>query len=110
MGGYARRTTSTGLFSNHSTGCAIDINYNMDTRQNHHFHTEDENPHLVFVETVVRTHPDHASFDIKRARGQEAGVVTHGASWGTRGTRRSMGGARTRRRSWVMSMLAVRCV
>ncbi|MDA0166551.1 hypothetical protein OM076_40180 [Solirubrobacter ginsenosidimutans] len=35
--GYNRRTTSTGAFSNHSTGCAIDMNVNEATSQNDHF-------------------------------------------------------------------------
>ncbi len=37
MGGYNKRTTSEGDFSNHSIGCAVDINENMDTRQSHHW-------------------------------------------------------------------------
>jgi hypothetical protein len=35
--GYNRRTTSSGSFSNHSTGCAIDMNVNEATSQNDHF-------------------------------------------------------------------------
>ncbi|ACY13638.1 hypothetical protein Hoch_1046 [Haliangium ochraceum DSM 14365] len=70
MGGYARRTTSTGAFSNHSTGCAIDLNYHLDTRQNHHFHKNAELPHLDFVEEVVRSDPEHATFRIYRDKGQ----------------------------------------
>jgi hypothetical protein len=37
MGGYNKRTTSEGGFSNHSIGCAVDINDNMGTHQSHHW-------------------------------------------------------------------------
>lgn len=37
IGGYNRRTTSSGSFSNHSIGSAVDINDHMPTKQNHHF-------------------------------------------------------------------------
>jgi hypothetical protein len=37
MGGYNKRTTSEGSFSNHSIGCAVDINDNMGTHQSHHW-------------------------------------------------------------------------
>lgn len=70
MGGYAKRTTSTGAFSNHSVGCAIDINYNMDSRQNFHFHQPKEMEHLEFVGEVIKTDPAYASFDIMKAQGQ----------------------------------------
>lgn len=71
MGGYARRTTVDGTFSNHSTGCAIDINYNMDTRQNFHFHDKEHEEHLAFVEAVVKSDPVHAGFFINRHKGQK---------------------------------------
>jgi hypothetical protein len=37
IGGYNKRTTSEGTFSNHSIGCAVDINENLDTHQAYHF-------------------------------------------------------------------------
>ena len=37
MGGYNKRTTSEGSFSNHSIGCAVDINENLETHQSHHW-------------------------------------------------------------------------
>jgi hypothetical protein len=45
IGGYNRRTTSDGDFSNHSTGCAVDINVNEATSQN--LHWKDSKPELV---------------------------------------------------------------
>jgi len=77
MGGYAMRTTSTGVFSNHSIGCAIDINYNMDTRQNFHFHQQKEMEHLEFVGQVIATDPAYASFDIMKAQGQAQLEASH---------------------------------
>jgi hypothetical protein len=58
IGGYNRRTTSTGSFSNHSTGCAIDINENLETFQNMHFKKKedgkDNKPHLQAMELIAK--------------------------------------------------------
>jgi hypothetical protein len=40
IGGYNKRTTSEGGFSNHSIGCAVDINEHMETHQSHHWKKE----------------------------------------------------------------------
>ncbi len=40
-GGYAVRTTSDGVYSNHSVGYAIDVNEHQSTKQNHHFQNMD---------------------------------------------------------------------
>jgi hypothetical protein len=58
IGGYNRRTTSSGSFSNHSTGCAIDINENLATYQNMHFKKKedgkDNKPHLQAMELIAK--------------------------------------------------------
>ena len=58
IGGYNRRTTSSGSFSNHSTGCAIDINENLETFQNMHFKAKEDGkkntPHLQTMELVAK--------------------------------------------------------
>jgi hypothetical protein len=58
IGGYNRRTTSSGSFSNHSTGCAIDINENIATYQNMHFKAKEDGkkntPHLQTMELVAK--------------------------------------------------------
>jgi hypothetical protein len=69
VGGYAFRTQTTGAFSNHSLGTAIDVNYNMDVKQNHHFRLSGEKDDplraiLLFVQDVVRTESTFASFEI----------------------------------------------
>lgn len=73
IGGYAKRTTSRGSFSNHSIGCSFDVNYNMDTKQNHHFHKDQKKDKklLGFVQEVVRKDPNFSSFDIWEAEGME---------------------------------------
>ena len=52
------RTTSSGSFSNHSTGCAIDINENLATYQNMHFKAKEDGkkntPHLQTMELVAK--------------------------------------------------------
>jgi hypothetical protein len=73
LGGYARRTTSKGTYSNHSIGCGVDINYNMDTRQNFHFESRvhrEHRDHLVWVQEIIRTDPAHRDFAIFRSTGQ----------------------------------------
>ncbi len=72
LGGYNKRTTAKGGFSNHSVGCAIDINYNMPTKQNHHFFKKKSRDArlLAFVQKVVRTDPTLADFDIWKSKGQ----------------------------------------
>lgn len=75
IGGYARRTTSDGTFSNHSLGTAIDMNYNLEARQNYHWdhlnrRSGANNKALLgLVQAVVRTSPSHSSFDLMGARG-----------------------------------------
>ncbi len=66
VGGYNKRTTSAGGFSNHSIGAALDVNYNMETKQNYHFlRTDAEHTALLrLVQTVVRNDPTFASYDI----------------------------------------------
>jgi hypothetical protein len=59
IGGYNRRTTSSGSFSNHSTGCAIDINENLSTFQNMHFKKKNDEgkantPHLQAMELIAK--------------------------------------------------------
>ncbi|WP_346293146.1 M15 family metallopeptidase [Sphaerothrix gracilis] len=74
IGGYAKRTTSKGGFSNHSIGCSLDVNYNMGTKQNYHFHN-DKKRHkadvdlMNLVQTVVRTNPAYKDFDIWKDKG-----------------------------------------
>lgn len=58
IGGYNRRTTSSGSFSNHSTGCAIDINENLSTYQNMHFKAKEggkaNKPHVEAMELIAK--------------------------------------------------------
>jgi hypothetical protein len=59
IGGYNRRTTSSGSFSNHSTGCAVDINENLETFQNMHFKAKTDEgkpntPHLQAFELIAK--------------------------------------------------------
>jgi hypothetical protein len=60
IGGYNKRLTSAGTFSNHSTGCAVDINAFLPTKQNHHWKEKDgtkpatEAQLLNLVKEVVR--------------------------------------------------------
>jgi len=58
IGGYNRRTTSSGSFSNHSTGCAVDINENLSTYQNMHFKKVEDGkkntPHLQAMELIAK--------------------------------------------------------
>lgn len=67
MGGYNRRTTTSGSYSNHSTGCAVDINAHMPTKQNHHFKKgtrgSADRKLMAIVAHVVRLHPDFATYD-----------------------------------------------
>ena len=71
IGGYNLRTQSgtTGAFSNHSIGSAMDINYNSDTFQNHHFKKDPDLKILDLVEAVVRTQTGQQTFDIGSAQG-----------------------------------------
>lgn len=71
VGGYAFRTQTSGAFSNHSLGTAIDVNYHMAVKQNHHFVLRKKDPStdpvrimLLFVQEVVRTDATFATFDI----------------------------------------------
>ena len=72
IGGYAKRTTSEGTFSNHSLGTAIDMNYNLDTKQNYHFKkkVKADKALLNFVQAIVRRTAGHGTFDIWSATGQ----------------------------------------
>jgi hypothetical protein len=70
VGGYAFRTQDTGAFSNHSLGTAVDVNYNMEKKQNYHFRLSNKSTGkhlkriLSFVQEVVRTDAAFTSFDI----------------------------------------------
>jgi hypothetical protein len=72
IGGYNKRTTSEGTFSNHSLGTAIDMNYNLGTKQNYHFKkkVKADKALLNLVQVVVRRSSAHSSFDIWSATGQ----------------------------------------
>ena len=72
IGGYAKRTTSEGTFSNHSLGTAIDMNYNLGTKQNYHFKkkVKADEALLGLVQMVVRRASGKGSFDIWKATGQ----------------------------------------
>lgn len=65
MGGYAKRTTTSGAYSNHSTGCAVDINAHGDTWQNEHFKKDIRGHREVFslVEAVVGDAGDWQGYD-----------------------------------------------
>ncbi len=73
-GGYALRTQTTGAFSNHSLGVAVDVNYNLSTKQNNHFRlgSGDEGRNnrsvLEFVQEVVRMDPRYATYDLFASR------------------------------------------
>lgn len=73
IGGYAKRTTSEGTFSNHSLGTAIDMNYNMGTKQNYHFKkkVKADTALLDLVQLVVRRTSGKGAFDIWKATGQD---------------------------------------
>lgn len=65
MGGFAKRTTSSGAYSNHSTGCAVDINAFGDTWQNEHF-KKDNAGHasiMSLVQQVVGDDQDWKDYD-----------------------------------------------
>lgn len=72
IGGYAKRTTSEGTFSNHSLGTALDMNYNLGTKQNYHFKkkVKADTALLDLVQLVVRRSSGKGSFDIWKATGQ----------------------------------------
>ncbi len=71
MGGYAYRTTSSGGYSNHSTGCAVDVNYNGPTMQNHHFRRKNKGHQaiLAFAQRVIRTDAAFSDYKIATAGG-----------------------------------------
>lgn len=63
-------TGTEGIFSNHSLGCALDVNENMSSKQNHHFLESTEQKLLVLVQEVVREQvPGWSTFDIVADRG-----------------------------------------
>ncbi len=81
MGGYNTRTTSEGGYSNHSTGCAVDINENMSTKQAHHWkkkNTGDKQLMELFAR-VVRLDPALASYDPWKTEKREAIVAASDA-------------------------------
>jgi hypothetical protein len=62
-------TGTTGNYSNHSIGCALDVNEYMPTKQNHHFLEADEQKLLILVQQVVRDQlSGWETFDIKTAK------------------------------------------
>lgn len=62
------KTGSGGAYSNHSLGCALDVNEYMPTMQNHHFLKEKDQQLLVLVQQVVREQvPGQESFNIAKA-------------------------------------------
>jgi hypothetical protein len=65
MGGYNVRTTSKGGFSNHSTGCAVDINPQEETRQNWHMQKDNaEDKRLMSLfQKVVQLEPAWKGYD-----------------------------------------------
>lgn len=69
-GGYAYRTTTQGEYSNHSVGYAIDVNYNLGTKQNFHFQENDMSLLTELVEPVVRLDPNFADFEIDKDKGE----------------------------------------
>jgi len=69
VGGYNKRLTSEGFYSNHSIGSAIDVNYNKGTKQAHHFEQTDMALLTKLVEPVVRTDPSFAGFQISGRHG-----------------------------------------
>jgi hypothetical protein len=66
MGGYNRRTTSKGAFSNHSIGCAVDINPLIETGQNDHVLKDDKAQarRMELFQHVVRRDSGWSSFDV----------------------------------------------
>lgn len=64
VGSRNKRTTTEGFYSNHSTGSAIDVNYNIGTKQAFHFEQGDMALLTKLVQPVVRTDPSFASFKI----------------------------------------------
>ena len=79
MGGYNRRTTTAGAFSNHSIGCAVDINALLATGQNDHVLKGDKAQarRMELFQHVVRRESSFSTFDVwaetdskKLARGQ----------------------------------------
>jgi hypothetical protein len=65
MGGYNKRTTSTGAYSNHSTGCAVDINASGDTWQNWHMKKSNAGHQAIMslVQQVVGDDADWKDYD-----------------------------------------------
>jgi hypothetical protein len=76
-GGYAVRTTSDGVYSNHSVGYAIDVNAHESTKQNHHFQSADMPLLTKLVEPVVKTDPAFSQFDIERNTGLRQLQASH---------------------------------
>ena len=66
MGGYNRRTTSKGAFSNHSIGCAVDINPLIATGQNDHVLKENaaHKRRMELFQHVVRRESSFSAFDV----------------------------------------------
>ncbi len=66
MGGYNRRTTSAGAFSNHSIGCAVDINPLIATGQNDHVLKDDKAQarRMELFQHVVRRESSFSAFDV----------------------------------------------
>jgi len=61
MGGFAKRTTSSGAYSNHSTGCAVDINAFGSTWQNEHV-KKDNAGHASIMSLVKQVVGDDADW------------------------------------------------
>ena len=66
MGGYNRRTTTAGAFSNHSIGCAVDINALIATGQNDHVLKGDKAQarRMELFQHVVRRESSYSTFDV----------------------------------------------
>jgi len=66
IGGYNVRTTSKGGFSNHSTGCAVDINPLNETTQNWHVQKSDpvHRRQMALFQKVVRLDPAFKDYDV----------------------------------------------
>lgn len=62
-------TGTSGAYSNHSLGCALDVNANVPTKQNHHFLEKAEQRLLTLVQQVVRDQvAGWETFDIATAK------------------------------------------
>jgi len=72
--GVAKRTTSSGEFSDHSLGTAIDMNYNLATKQNDHLKPRELKPDkalLLYFQKIARKKEGMEAFDLWKDKGQK---------------------------------------